>query len=360
MPLASVPEALDLFRRGEMLIVVDDEDRENEGDLTLAADCVSPAAINFMATHGRGLICLALDSGICDRLDLPLIAPRNTSNFGTAFTVPVDARHGVTTGISAADRAHTIRTIMSPNSSAQDLARPGHLFPLRSRDGGVLVRAGQTEAAVDLARLAGLHPGGIICEIMNPDGTMARLPQLREFALQHNLRILSVADLIRYRLQNESFIRRISESSLRNEFGEFSVISYLSIVDRRTHSVLVLGEPQLRQDALVRVHRVDGDLFHALAMDLTVRSALQEIRRSGTGALVCLQLSGPSETGPLQHEAGIGAQILADLGLRRVRLLTNHPRKIVGLEAFGIEVVDLVPIPEPIGTFNAAPSSSPA
>ncbi|MCX6596449.1 MAG: 3,4-dihydroxy-2-butanone-4-phosphate synthase [Acidobacteria bacterium] len=345
MPLASIPEAVELFRQGQMLIVVDDEDRENEGDLTLAAELITPEAINFMATHGRGLICLALDPALCDRLDLPLVTQRNTSNFGTNFTVSVDARFGISTGISASDRAHTILTAMKPEATADDLARPGHMFPLRAREGGVLVRSGQTEAAVDLARLSGLRPGGVICEIMNPDGTMARLPQLREFAVQHGLKIISVADLIRYRLSHESLIRRTGESTLRNEFGEFRAVSYLSSVDQRTHTALVLDHPAARDNALVRVHRSDGDLLNALSADPTVRGALSQIAAAGAGALIFLQTRQPSLPRPLQHEAGIGAQILVDLGLRRIRLLTNHPRKVVGLEGFGIEIIEQVPIP---------------
>lgn len=345
MPLASIPEAVELFRQGQMLIVVDDEDRENEGDLTLAAELTTPEAINFMATNGRGLICLALDPAICDQLDLPLVTPRNTSNFGTNFTVSVDARLGVSTGISAADRAHTILTAMKPDASADDLARPGHMFPLRAREGGVLVRSGQTEAAVDLARLAGLRPGGVICEIMNPDGTMARLPQLREFAVQHGLRIISVADLIRYRLAHESLIRRTGESIVRNEFGEFRAVSYVSSADQRTHTALVLDHPASRDNALVRVHRSDGDLLNAISIDPVVRGALGQIAATGAGALIFLQTRQPTLPRPLQHEAGIGAQILVDLGLRRIRLLTNHPRKVVGLEGFGIEIIEQVPLP---------------
>jgi len=366
MPFASIPEAIDLFREGRMLIVVDDEDRENEGDLTIAAEAVTPSIINFMATHGRGLICLALDGSICDRLELRLMSSRNTSNFGTNFTESIDAAEGVTTGISASDRAHTIVTAMRPECRAEDLARPGHVFPLRARDGGVLVRSGQTEAAVDLARLAGLAPGGVICEIINPDGTMSRMPDLIEFANTHGLKIISVADLIRYRLHNESFIRRTAESRLRNEFGEFRTVSYESTIDHRRHVALVFGEPDAAKPVLVRMHAqcVYGDVFHASSCDChsLVARSMEEIARQGAGVLVYLS-PGPAGIRPScpisltagsaaasnlprhsQHEAGIGAQILADLGLRQIRLLTNHPRKIVGLEGFGIEVVEQVPI----------------
>jgi 3,4-dihydroxy 2-butanone 4-phosphate synthase/GTP cyclohydrolase II len=357
MPFASIPEAIDLFRRGEVLIVVDDEDRENEGDLTVAAERITPEIVNFMAAHGRGLICLALAPEWCDRLDLPLMTARNTSNFGTNFTVTIDAAEGVTTGISSADRAHTIQVAMRA-AYPGDLARPGHVFPLRAREGGVLVRAGQTEAAVDLARLAGLSPGGVICEILNSDGTMSRLPQLREFAVQHHLRIVTVADIIRYRLQTESMVERLAENSLTCEFGPFRAISYISTIDGRGHTALVFGNPAQSEAALVRVHRLSGDIFTALVRDPEVRGAAGQIERHGSGAIICLQLNGTTVSGTLQHEAGIGAQILADLGLSRIRLLTNHPRKIVGLEGFGIEIVEQVPIEQHAGTFAVPPSSS--
>jgi 3,4-dihydroxy 2-butanone 4-phosphate synthase/GTP cyclohydrolase II len=378
MPFASIPEAIALFREGRMLIVVDDEDRENEGDLTIAAEAVTPGVINFMATHGRGLICLALAPEICDRLELPLMSRRNTSKFGTAFTESIEAAEGVTTGISAADRAHTIRTAIHPDCQPGDLARPGHIFPLRAREGGVLVRAGQTEAAVDLARLAGLAAGGVICEVMNPDGTMARLGDLRGFAATHGLKIISVASLIRHRLQTETLIQRAGESPLRNEYGEFRSITYLSAIGERRHVALVLGDPAARTQALVRMHTqcIYGDVFQAEACDChhSVRASMTAIAQEGAGALVymspgtdcvrpscpvaCPGIAGP---GPApqpalamrpQFEAGIGAQILADLGLRRIRLLTNHPRKIFGLEGFGIEIVEQVPIPASVpGTF---------
>jgi 3,4-dihydroxy 2-butanone 4-phosphate synthase/GTP cyclohydrolase II len=377
MPFATIPEALDAFRRGEMLVVVDDEDRENEGDLTLAAEHTTPEAINFMAVHGRGLVCLALAPEICDRLNLPLMSQRNTSQFGTAFCEAIDAAEGVTTGISAADRARTIQVAIDPASQPADLARPGHVFPLRAREGGVLVRSGQTEAAVDLARMSGLRPGGVICEIMNDDGTMARVPQLVEFCRRHNLKLISVADLIRYRLEHERIIRRAAEGSITMDLGSFRTISYASSIDPETHLALVYGDPAKAPSALVRMHSrcTYGDVFHSSECDChrILRSALEKIVEAGAGVLVYLHQTGPgirqidpapsgglprlishtraymhyaSPAGQrlLQHETGLGAQILADLGLHRIRLLTNHPRKVVGLEGFDIEIIDQIPL----------------
>jgi 3,4-dihydroxy 2-butanone 4-phosphate synthase/GTP cyclohydrolase II len=376
MPFATIPEAVEEFRAGRMLVVVDDEDRENEGDLTVAAERVTPEMINFMALYGRGLICLALSPELCQRLELAPISPRNTSRFGTAFCESIDAREGVTTGISAADRAHTIRVAVGPGARPEDLARPGHVFPLRAREGGVLVRAGQTEAAVDLARLAGLTPGGVICEVMNEDGTMARVPQLEQFCARHGLLMISVADLIRYRFEHERFVRRRAEGTLRNEFGEFRTVSYVSAVDGETHLALVLGEVAGAGEVLVRMHShcVYGDVFGSSDCDCgtLVRGALARIAREGRGVFVYMHQTGPGmnlERGSardldhmlahrrdlmhyvmpdgrrlLQHETGIGAQILSDLGLRRIRLLTNHPRKIVGLDAFGVEVAGQEPL----------------
>ncbi|HET8546507.1 MAG TPA: 3,4-dihydroxy-2-butanone-4-phosphate synthase [Bryobacteraceae bacterium] len=374
MAFASISEALEDFRQGRMLVVVDDEDRENEGDLTVAAEKVTAEIINFMAKHGRGLICLALTPERCDHLQLPLMSPNNTSQFGTAFCEAIDARVGVTTGISAQDRAHTIAVCMRPETRPRDLARPGHVFPLRAREGGVLVRAGQTEAAVDLARLAGLEPAGVICEIMNEDGSMARVPELIEFCRRHGLKMISVADLIRYRLHNENFIRRQGEGVLHTEWGEFATVSYSSSLDSELHLALVRGDPR-PEGTLVRMHShcVYGDIFHSADCDCSriVRNALKRIAEEGEGVFVYLHQNSPGlriqrgVTGAgrilthdravpyslatdggrqLQYEAGIGAQILADLGLRRIRLLTNRPRKIMGLEAYGINVVEQVPI----------------
>ncbi len=375
MAFATIPEAVEEFRAGKMLVVVDDEDRENEGDLTLAAEMVTPEAINFMATYGRGLICLALSAERCDQLQLPLMSPANTSMFGTAFCEAIDARAGVTTGISARDRAHTIRLAMDPATRPGDLARPGHVFPLRAREGGVLVRAGQTEAAVDLARMAGLRPGGVICEIMNEDGTMARVPQLAGFCERHGLKMISVAELIRYRMRHERIVRRLAEGTIRNPAGEFRTIAYGSSIDPERHMALVYGDVSAQEEVLVRMHShcVYGDVFGSVDCGCRqlIERSLAMIAKAGRGVLVYLHQSGPGiaqmrADGPieqlvghgrefmhyttpdgqraLQHEVGIGAQILADLGLHRIRLLTNHPRKVVALEGFGIEIVDQIPV----------------
>jgi len=358
MPFSSIPEAIEEFRAGRMLVIVDDEDRENEGDLTIAAEKVTSEAINFMAKHARGLICLSLSAEICDALHLPQMSSRNTSRFGTAFTESIEAAEGVTTGISAADRAHTIRVAIDPSSKSTDLVRPGHVFPLRAREGGVLVRAGQTEAAVDLARLAGFRPGGVICEIMNDDGSMARVPHLREFCARHGLKMISVADLIRYRLQNERFVQRQSEGCLRTEFGDFKTIVYASTIVPEMHLALVHGEISDRENVLVRMHShcTYGDVFGSVECQCqrVLRKSLELIAGEDAGVLVYLHQTGPGFRNHsfgtpdgqkrLQHESGIGAQILSDLGLHTIRLLTNHPRKVVGLDAYGIEIVEQVPI----------------
>ncbi|HXE10916.1 MAG TPA: 3,4-dihydroxy-2-butanone-4-phosphate synthase [Bryobacteraceae bacterium] len=372
MSFASIPEAIEDFRAGRVLIVVDDEDRENEGDLTVAADKVTPEIINFMATHGRGLICLALAPEFCDRLDLQPMSAVNTARFGTAFCEAVDAAEGVTTGISAYDRAHTIEIAMRETSKPSDLARPGHVFPLKAKAGGVLVRAGQTEAAVDLARMAGLHSGGVICEIMNENGTMARVPELVKFCAKHGLKMISVAELIRYRLQTERFVVRDGEGSVRTEFGEFQTVRYSSQVDKGAHLALIHGNPRGRKDVLVRVHShcVYGDVFGSLDCDChaLIPAALRRISQEECGVLLYLHQTGPglqsawhegehrllphgrTQTAfapadgapPIQHESGIGAQILSDLGLTTIHLLTNHPRKVVGLEGFGIQITEQV------------------
>jgi 3,4-dihydroxy 2-butanone 4-phosphate synthase/GTP cyclohydrolase II len=375
MPFVGIPEAIEEIRAGRIVVVVDDEDRENEGDLTIAAEKVTPEIVNFMATYGRGLICLPLTPERCDYLRLPLMSAQNTSNFGTAFCESIDAREGVTTGISAADRTRTILAAIDPECRPEDLARPGHVFPLRAREGGVLVRAGQTEASVDLARLAGLAPAGVICEVMNDDGTMARVPQLREFCVRHGLKMISVADLIRHRMKTERFIRRLAEGSIETEFGEFRTVAYGSDLNPECHMALVRGDVAGQERVLVRMHSrcLYGDVFGSTTCDCgrLVRNSLRTIAAEGRGVMVYLHESGPGfrterdaygrqrmvshgrdfmhykdQAGQrqLQHEHGIGAQILSDLGLHTIRLLTNHPRKIVALEGFGIEIVDQVPV----------------
>jgi 3,4-dihydroxy 2-butanone 4-phosphate synthase / GTP cyclohydrolase II len=373
---ATVEEALEEFRQGRQIVLVDDEDRENEGDLALAAEKVTPSAVNFMAKHGRGLICLALTEDRCDELNLPLMSPVNTSALGTAFTESIDARRGTTTGISAADRATTILTAIDPATRAADLGRPGHVFPLRARRGGVLVRAGQTEASVDLARIAGLYPAGVICEIMSDDGTMARLPQLAQFCREHGLKLLTVAELIRYRMRHERYVRRIAETVLPTRYGDFRMIVFSSDVDREQHIALVRGELS-GPPPLVRVHShcLTGDVFGSTSCDCyeLVGRSLEAIAREDRGVLVYLHHTGrgfglelPAGVGEmprvlyhsreqldrdvarqrlLQHESGIGAQILIDLGLKTLRVLTNHPRKVVALEGYGLTIADQEPIP---------------
>jgi 3,4-dihydroxy 2-butanone 4-phosphate synthase/GTP cyclohydrolase II len=370
MPFAPIAEAIEEIRAGRILVVVDDEDRENEGDLTIAAAKVTSEIVNFMATHGRGLICLTLTPERCDALHLPQISAQNTSTFGTAFCESIDAREGVSTGISAADRTRTILAAISPDCKPQDLARPGHVFPLRAREGGVLARAGQTEAACDLARLAGLPPAGVICEIMNEDGTMARVPHLKEFCARHGLKMASVADLIRYRLKTERFIHRTAEGCIETPFGTFRTIAYASELDREYHLALVLGDVAGRENVLVRMHSrcVYGDVFGSTLCDCSrlIEGSMRAIAAEGAGVLVYLHETGPGfrlepsregdgaysrmaphgrQPHPLQHENGIGAQILSDLGLHTIRLLTNHPRKVVALEGFGIEIVGQIAVP---------------
>jgi 3,4-dihydroxy 2-butanone 4-phosphate synthase/GTP cyclohydrolase II len=373
-PFSDVPAALDELRAGRMIVLVDDEDRENEGDLVLAAEAVTPDAINFMAKYGRGLICLALTEERCDQLRLGPMSAENTATFGTAFTEAIDAREGVSTGISAYDRAHTIRVAIDPATRPNDLARPGHVFPLRAKKGGVLVRAGQTEGSVDLARLAGMVPAGIICEIMNEDGTMARVPDLINFCQQHSLKMLTVAELIRYRMANERYIRRVGEAVMPTTYGEFTLIAYESeISGGETHVALVRGNI-LDSDSdpvLVRMHShcLVGDVFGAswCECNQTLDRAMQIIAQADRGAIIYLHQgtkgfsverlgernvltfhreqslpSIPANQRKIQREIGIGAQILSDLGLRRIRLLTNHPRRVAGLEGFDIEIVENV------------------
>ena len=390
MNFASIPDAIEDFRQGKILVVIDDEDRENEGDITIAAEKITPEAINFMATYGRGLICLALDADMCRRLDLQPMSPVNTARFGTAFCEAIDAAEGVTTGISAYDRAHTIRVAMDPQTRPQDLARPGHVFPLRARPGGVLVRSGQTEAAVDLARLAGLSPGGVICEIMNEDGTMARVPQLIDFCRRYGVKMISVADLIRHRMQTEKFIEQEGSGSIRTAYGEFRVIRYVSRIDNEAHLALVYGEVAGKSDVLVRVHShcAYGDVFHSIDCDChqLIEAALEAITLAGSGVFVYLHQTGPglhvfwrdgqrelvghgrTQTNfipserhqPLQHETGLGAQILSGLGLSTIHLLTNHPRKVVGLEGFGIQITQQVPFGLGIGAEESVSTGLPS
>lgn len=380
-----VPLALEEVRAGRMIVVVDDEDRENEGDLTLAAEYVTPEAINFMARFGRGLICLAMTEDRADHLHLRPMTDENTSRFGTAFTETIEAREGVTTGISAHDRAHTIRVAIDPKSVAADLARPGHIFPLRARRGGVLVRAGQTEASVDLARMAGLIPAGVICEIMKDDGSMARVPDLIEFCSLHGLKMLTVAALIRYRLQNERYIHRVAESMLPTSYGDFRMIAYESEVDGgESHIALVMGDvARAKNPVLVRVHThcLAGDVFGTPLCDCQqiVRRSLQMIGEAGEGALVYLHNNtkgfGIDRSGPqarlLFHrdisgreykddrqqktlrQVGLGGQILSDLEIRKIRLLTNTPTHVPALQGFNVEIVEQVPVPLEKEIFSA-------
>jgi 3,4-dihydroxy 2-butanone 4-phosphate synthase/GTP cyclohydrolase II len=372
---SDVPAAIEEIRAGRMIVVVDDEDRENEGDLTLAAEKVTPEAINFMAKFGRGLVCLAMTEERLDHLRLGPMTAENTSNYGTAFCEAIDARDGVTTGISAYDRARTIQIAIDPATRPADLARPGHVFPLRARKGGVLVRAGQTEAAVDLARLAGMVPAGVICEIMRDDGTMARIPDLVGFCKEHGLKMLTVAELIRYRMQHERYVNRVGEALIGTQFGEFRLIAYESAIDGgESHVALVRGDVEHGDEpVLVRMHShcVMGDVFGSTACDChdTVEGSMQAIAREGRGALIYLHQSSkgfsvertgertslmfhrdkrlpslPESERKTQREIGIGAQILSDLNLRRIRLLTNHPRKVAALEGFDIEIVEQVPV----------------
>jgi 3,4-dihydroxy 2-butanone 4-phosphate synthase/GTP cyclohydrolase II len=376
---ADVPTAIKEIRAGRMIVVVDDEDRENEGDITLAAEKVTPEAINFMAKFGRGLVCLTMTDERLDHLRIGPMTAENTSQYGTAFCEAIDARIGVTTGISAFDRARTIQVAIDPATKASDLARPGHVFPLRARKGGVLVRAGQTEASVDLARLAGLIPAGIICEIMKDDGTMARVPDLIEFCHQHGLKMLTVAELIRYRMAHERYVHRVGEALVDTRFGEFRLIAYESEVDGgESHVALIRGDVEKRNDSsdapvLVRMHAhcLMGDVFGATGCEChaTLEGSLRRIAQEGRGALIYLHQTSkgfavekvgertaltfhrgrklPSlldNERQTQREIGIGAQILSDLNLRRIRLLTNRPKRVAALEGFGIEIVDQVPV----------------
>ena len=381
-PFAPIDKAVDAIRNGEMIIVVDDEDRENEGDLTIAADKITPAAIAFMAKHGSGLICVPMTEDRLVELDIPQMVPDNTARFGTAFCVGVEAKHATSTGISASDRAATVLALIDSATRPGDLARPGHMFPLKARDGGVLVRAGQTEAAVDLARIAGLYPAGVICEIMNDDGTMARVPELTKFAKRHKLLMITIADLIQHRMRTEALVRRVASASLPTDHGEFRVTAFESVIDRETHVALVKGDIGDGANVLVRVHSrcLTGDVFHSARCDcgLQLEAAMTRIAGEGRGVLLYLNQEGRGiglankirayelqdqgldtvEANERlgfkadQRDYGIGVQILKDLGVRSMRLLSNNPRKLVGIEGYQLSVVEWIPLEVPASPFT--------